>query len=56
MGRTKNVKVPTLYEVKGNKVVRKKESCPKCGEGIFLAEHRDRKTCGKCSYMVFKKK
>jgi len=50
------VKVPTLYEVKGNKVVRKKESCPKCGEGIFLAEHRDRKTCGKCSYMVFKKK
>ena len=55
MGRTKNVKVPALYEVKGDKVVRKKESCPKCGEGIFLAEHKDRKTCGKCSYMVLKK-
>jgi len=56
MGRTKNVKIPDLYEVKGNKVVRKKESCPKCGDGFFLAEHKDRKSCGKCSYTVFKKK
>lgn len=29
----------------------KAKTCPKCGPGIFLAEHSDRLTCGKCSYM-----
>lgn len=56
MGRTKNVKIPSLYRVEGKKVVRTKESCPKCGNGVFLAEHKNRKSCGKCSYTVFKKK
>ncbi len=55
MGRTKNIKISELYELKENKVTRKKECCPKCGDGIFLAEHKDRKSCGKCSYTVFKK-
>jgi small subunit ribosomal protein S27Ae len=27
------------------------KSCPKCGPGIFLAEHKDRVACGKCGYM-----
>jgi len=26
-----------------------KERCPRCGDA-FLAEHSDRKHCGKCSY------
>jgi len=26
-----------------------KEQCPRCGE-TFLAEHADRKHCGKCGY------
>lgn len=55
MARTKNVRPRDLYEIKGEKVERKKEKCPKCGDGVFLAEHKDRKTCGKCSYTVFKK-
>lgn len=38
------------YEIKDNKLIRKK-SCPKCGVGIFLAEHKDRFYCGKCKYM-----
>ena len=29
----------------------KNRSCPKCGPGTFLAEHKDRLTCGKCNYM-----
>lgn len=29
----------------------KNKSCPKCGDGIFLAEHKDRRSCGKCNYM-----
>jgi len=53
MARTKNIKPTDCYEIKGGKLVRKKESCPKCGEGTFLAEHRNRKSCGRCSYTIF---
>ncbi len=24
--------------------------CPKCGAGVRLAEHKDRRACGKCGY------
>ncbi len=30
---------------------RKARTCPKCGPGVFMAEHKDRYHCGKCSYM-----
>lgn len=39
------------YEKKGDKVERKNQFCPKCGPGIFMANHKDRRTCGKCGYM-----
>jgi len=42
------------YKVQGDKLVKGK-SCPKCGEGVFLAEHKDRTTCGKCRYTEFKR-
>lgn len=29
----------------------KGKTCPKCGAGTFLAEHKDRLYCGKCHYM-----
>lgn len=32
-----------------------KRICPKCGPGVFLAEHKDRLHCGKCGYTEFKK-
>ena len=35
---------------------RAKSFCPKCGPGVFLAEHRDRQSCGKCGYMQAKGK
>lgn len=35
---------------------RKNKFCPKCGAGIFMAEHKNRITCGKCGYTEFKKK
>lgn len=43
------------YKIEG-KTIKRALSCPKCGPGIFLAEHKDRQTCGKCSYTVFKDK
>ena len=44
----------TKYKLESNKLVRAK-SCPKCGEGVFLAEHKDRYYCGKCHYVEIKK-
>ncbi len=43
------------YKLSGDKLIKGK-SCPKCGEGVFLAEHKDRVTCGKCKYTEFKRK
>jgi small subunit ribosomal protein S27Ae len=45
-----------LYEVSDGKLIRKKNTCPKCGDGVFLAEHSNRVSCGKCGYTEFKKK
>jgi len=44
------------YEVSDGKLVRKKKTCPKCGDGVFLAEHKDRSSCGTCGYTEFAKK
>ncbi|MFH1403202.1 MAG: 30S ribosomal protein S27ae [Candidatus Altiarchaeota archaeon] len=44
-----------LYKV-GDKLERTRKSCPKCGEGVFLAKHTDRESCGKCGYTEFQKK
>lgn len=45
-----------MYEVKEGKVSRKGQSCPRCGDGVFLANHADRLSCGKCGYTEYKKK
>ncbi len=44
-----------FYEAKGNGISRKNKSCPKCGPGYFLAEHKNRISCGKCHYTEMKK-
>lgn len=46
----KKMQVWKAYQVSGSSLVRKKESCPRCGSGTFLAQHKNRKTCGKCGY------
>jgi small subunit ribosomal protein S27Ae len=43
------------YKVTNGKLELNRNYCPKCGEGIFLAEHSDRRSCGKCGYTEFKK-
>lgn len=48
--------VRELYKVEGGKLSVKNKSCPKCGAGVFLAEHGNRESCGKCGYTVFKNK
>ncbi len=29
--------------------------CPKCGPGTFMANHKNRWSCGRCGYTQFKK-
>jgi ubiquitin-small subunit ribosomal protein S27Ae len=41
---------------KDGKLERKKKYCPKCGPGVFLANHEDRVSCGRCGYTEFSKK
>lgn len=43
------------YKVKEDKLIRLRKSCPRCGEGVFLAEHKDRLACGKCGYTEWKR-
>lgn len=44
-----------MYTISGDNIKKQKE-CVKCGPGIFLAQHKDRASCGKCGYTEFGKK
>lgn len=46
-------KLYTMYLVEGDKIIKKNKSCPKCGPGFFLGNHKDRIVCGKCGYSEF---
>jgi ubiquitin-small subunit ribosomal protein S27Ae len=43
------------YELTGDKAKKKSKVCPKCGDGVFLAHHANRDSCGKCGYTEFRK-
>lgn len=43
------------FQVNGNDVKRLLKTCPKCGAGVYLANHANRESCGKCGYTQFKK-
>ncbi|MBN1646165.1 30S ribosomal protein S27ae [Candidatus Woesearchaeota archaeon] len=43
-------KLHTAYKAEGGKLQRTNRTCPKCGSGTFLANHKDRTHCGKCGY------
>ena len=44
-----------IFKVEGDKITRLRRHCPKCGDGFFLADHKDRLSCGNCGYTEFKK-
>ena len=46
--KEKILSVTKLYAADGK---RTKKTCPKCGPGYFLAQHKDRISCGHCQYM-----
>ena len=56
-GRKHESKSPKdYYEIHGNEISRKRKICPRCGDGTFLAKHKDRQYCGKCGYTIFEGK
>lgn len=42
------------YDISSDKINRKNPFCPRCGEGVFMANHSDRHACGSCGYTVWK--
>ena len=48
--KKKAYKVNKIYTVSGQMLTNKNKSCPKCGDGFFMANHKNRITCGKCGY------
>ncbi len=55
--RKKRVSTPIykFFQVKSGAVTRSRKECPRCGRGVYLAEHKDRLTCGKCGYTSYRK-
>ena len=43
-----------FFKIEGNNINRIRKHCPKCGPAVFLAEHKNRFSCGKCGYTEFK--
>ena len=43
-----------FFKVEGDRINRIRKHCPKCGPAVFLAEHKNRFSCGKCGYAEFK--
>jgi len=54
--KTPRIAKKDCYKVEGGKVTRTRKHCPKCGPGVFMGEHANRVSCGKCGYTEFKKK
>jgi ubiquitin-small subunit ribosomal protein S27Ae len=56
LAETNSGSVYKFYKIDGDKVTRSKRDCPRCGKGVFMAEHKDRLSCGKCGFTEFSKK
>ncbi len=54
MADEKKKPAPAKKKEKKIKPYKAGKFCPKCGSGVKLADHKDRRSCGKCGY--FEKK
>jgi len=43
-----------FFKIEGDRINRIRKHCPKCGPAVFLAEHKNRFSCGACGYTEFK--
>ncbi len=43
-----------FYKIENGKLIRLRRFCPRCGAGVYMADHGDRWACGKCGFTIFK--
>jgi small subunit ribosomal protein S27Ae len=46
--------VYALYKIEDDKISRLRPTCERCGSGYFMANHKDRYTCGHCGFTRYK--
>ena len=46
-------KISSYYKVEDEKATKLRKICSRCGKGVFMSEHKDRHTCGKCGLTEF---
>ncbi len=46
--------VYAMYKIDNEKVLRLRPICERCGPGYFMADHRNRYTCGHCGFTRYK--
>ncbi len=49
----RRVQAGKLYKVDGGSLSRLRKECPRCGRGYFMANHKNRLTCGHCGYTTY---
>jgi len=54
--KTPRIAKKDFYKVEDGKLTRTRKHCPKCGPGVFMAEHENRVSFGRCGYTEFKKR
>jgi ubiquitin-small subunit ribosomal protein S27Ae len=54
--KTGEVQIYKYFEIDGDSLTRKKRDCPRCGKGVYMGQHSDRSTCGKCGFTEFSHK
>lgn len=51
--KAKATGIASYYKISGDKATRVHKSCSRCGKGVFMSDHKNRKTCGKCGLTEF---
>ena len=46
-------KVHQYFKIEGEKAIRVRKNCIRCGKGVYMSNHKDRHTCGKCGDTEF---
>ena len=46
-------KIHQYYKIDGEKFTRNKKIYSRCGKGVYMSEHKNRRTCGKCANTEF---
>ena len=45
--------IHTYYKIDDQKITKLRKICSRCGKGVFMSDHKNRRTCGKCGLTEF---